>query len=138
MATKNPTFYHAYAPLTQIEKANQLDISVFYAKGGINYYNYQTDPAGYWVSVNPVTVERHAETGFTSIAYGLFSGQGGKVFLKSAARFHANTLKTLAKAVFAEKHAIAEAFDNGGKEAAFPLLRTFKEAAPAPVVAVAS
>lgn len=56
-----------------------LKSEVYYAKGGLNYFSYKTDPRGYWVSVT--IVERtQSDYGATIESFNLF-GSGYREFL---------------------------------------------------------
>lgn len=64
-------------------KSQELKVQVFYAKGGMNYFNYKTEPRGYWVSIQPVNVDRN-ENGVVWESFDMFSGY--KVFLLEVKR----------------------------------------------------
>ncbi|MBO7715738.1 MAG: hypothetical protein J6S85_19405 [Methanobrevibacter sp.] len=57
---------------------NVLEISVYYALGGMNYWTYEKEPRGYWISVSPLTVSGNM------VSYLGFSGT--KKFLNECAR----------------------------------------------------
>ena len=69
-------------------KAHFLEVMVSYDKGGMNYFNYKTDPRGFSVSVKPIW-ESGGSTGFTIM-------EGRRLFLLPAARY---SDKALAQAV---------------------------------------
>ena len=48
--------------------ATHLQVSVFYDKGGVSYFNGQTSPRGFYLSVTPVT------RGNGMISYTMFTG----------------------------------------------------------------
>jgi hypothetical protein len=85
-----------YVPTTALPRANQLKVSVFYSKGGMNYANYKTEPRGYYVAVEPVTVG--AERGFITERHeNLFTNtRSFKVFLTPATRLNRKALAALA------------------------------------------
>lgn len=57
----------------QIENTNKsLKIEVYYHKGGMNYYNYQVEKRGYYLSVCPVEIKR--ENGYSIESFMAFSG----------------------------------------------------------------
>jgi hypothetical protein len=73
----------------KIEGSNkELKIEVYYHKGGINYFNYKTEPRGYWLSMRQVEVERQ-DRGIVIESYGMFSG--AKMFLKEVKRYSQKT-----------------------------------------------
>ena len=41
-----------YIPLSK--ENHFLRVELYYSLGGYNYFTYETDPRGYWVSVSPV------------------------------------------------------------------------------------
>jgi hypothetical protein len=124
------TEYMTYRPLTNTAKANALAVSVYYSKGGINYFNYTTEPRGYYASVNPVTIAGPSTPGgFSSVSYGLFTNNGFKVFLKGTERMSGKTLKALAQQVLGRSADLAAAFDRGEPNAAHDILAGFKDPA---------
>lgn len=65
-----------------------LEVKVYYSKGGLNYFNYKSEPRGYYVSVTPVTnrVEYLQDgTAFRVQEFGCFSGL--KALVKEVKRF---------------------------------------------------
>ena len=77
-----------YIERDDLKGANHLHVSVYYDKGGANYFSGGTIPRGYYVSVTPVT------KGNGMISYAMFTGR--KQFLFETARFSA---KQFARAV---------------------------------------
>jgi len=63
-------------------------VEVYYAKGGINYWNYKTDPRGYWLSMQPMRIE--VGGGFTTSHY--TPTEGYRCFMQEAKRFSASGL----------------------------------------------
>lgn len=86
-------------PTTLLPDANHLKVSVFYDKGGINYFNYKDEARGYWASVNPVTVSTDGP--FTTETYHMVMSNpmSFKVFLAPATRLNRKTLTALANKV---------------------------------------
>lgn len=56
-----------------------IEVSVYYDKGGMNYFTSRTDPRGYWISVSRIT------KGANWVRRTLFEGR--KMFLLEAKRF---------------------------------------------------
>lgn len=67
----------------------KLAITVFYKKGGINYFNYETEPSGFYVSVSPFTENGDFRT--------FEMGSGLKGLLEQADRFNRKKLAKFAK-----------------------------------------
>lgn len=61
---------------------NNLCVELYYNLGGINYFNYKTEPRGYYLSVKPV--ERTTKDGYITESYAMFSGV--KQLVKEVAR----------------------------------------------------
>ena len=70
-----------YVERGDLKGATHLEVSVYYTKGGANYFSGGTTPRGYYLSVRPVT-KRNNTTSFN-----LFSGRSR--FLFETARFTA-------------------------------------------------
>ncbi|WMM74439.1 hypothetical protein RCF27_09225 [Rhodococcus pyridinivorans] len=76
-----------------IDGYDKLRVSLHYSKGGTNWANGKTEPRGYYVSLQPVSI---AETQWgMSESCTLFSDHGGKVFLEGTSRFSAAKILTL-------------------------------------------
>jgi hypothetical protein len=67
-----------YTKIEGTEKS-YLKTEVYYAKGGLNYFSYKTDPRGYWVSVKVVEREEQ-ERGIVIESFMMFGG-GYREFL---------------------------------------------------------
>jgi hypothetical protein len=65
-----------------------LEVSVFYSKGGSNWFNGKNEPRGYYLSVTPQTVEIEDGRKYTRTRL----GAGFKSFLLEAKRFSQKTL----------------------------------------------
>jgi hypothetical protein len=57
-----------YVERGDLKGANNLEINVYYTKGGMSYFSGQKSPRGYYLSVRPVTL------GNGTVSYHLFSG----------------------------------------------------------------
>jgi hypothetical protein len=57
-----------YIERGDLKGANNLEVSVYYYKGGTSGFTGRTSPRGYYLSVRPVTLERNM------ISFALFSG----------------------------------------------------------------
>jgi len=70
-----------YIERSDLKGATHLEVSVYYTKGGANYFSGGTTPRGYYVSVTPVT------KGNGTISFTMFSGR--KQLLFETARYSA-------------------------------------------------
>lgn len=62
----------------------ELEISLYYDLGGMNYFTYKEEPRGYYLSISPVEVER-TEDGRIQSVTSIF-GQGYKKLLVEVKR----------------------------------------------------
>lgn len=69
-----------YEPIEGTNK--ELKITVYYAKGGVNYFTGKAEKRGYWLSVTPVEIRQGV--GYQSESYMAFSGY--KQFLLEVGR----------------------------------------------------
>ena len=62
----NPIFVE-YLPLEDNPKATHLKVQLYYDLGGYNYFTYNAEPRGYYMSASPVCHSEHCEsyTAFT-------------------------------------------------------------------------
>lgn len=74
------------------EGKNRLQLSLYYSKGGANYFTGTSEARGFYASVTPVTLDGHW------ISTSAFSGF--KKLVKEAGRFSANILPTLEAQAF--------------------------------------
>lgn len=86
-----------YIERSDINGATHLEISVYYTKGGANYFSGGTIRRGYYISVMPVT------KGNDMVSFELFSGR--KRLLFETARY---TAKQFGRAVELAKNVEAE------------------------------
>lgn len=70
-------------PITGNSEVNVIEVEFYFSKGGINYFNYQNEPRGYYLSVCPYKVSFDGH--FKSKCYGAFSGL--KALLEQSTRF---------------------------------------------------
>ena len=70
-----------YIERDDLKNASHLEVSVYYNKGGTNYFSGGTIPRGYYISVTPVT------KGNGMISYTMFTGH--KHLLLETSRFSA-------------------------------------------------
>lgn len=66
------------------ENGQELQIDVYYNKGGMNYFTSRVEKRGFYISVCPVQVTKH-ENGLRSVAYTAFTGV--KLLLLEVNRF---------------------------------------------------
>ncbi|MDI4654227.1 MULTISPECIES: hypothetical protein [Pseudoalteromonas] len=78
-------------PVTGNSDVNVIEVELYFAKGGINYFNYKNEARGYYVSVCPYKVTH--EGGYKSKAYSAFAGV--KTLLLEASRFGQKKFETL-------------------------------------------
>lgn len=71
-----------------------IEVSVYYSKGGLNYFHGGSDARGYYISVTPKTIEVTAGSPFTSERTMLMSGF--KKHVRAADRFSAKALDEVA------------------------------------------
>lgn len=86
-------------PTTLLPDANHLKVSVFYDKGGLNYFNYKDEARGYWASVNPITYKVDGPFAVETYHAVMTNAMSFKVFLAPATRLNRRTLKALADKV---------------------------------------
>jgi len=77
-----------YIERSDLKDATHLEVSVYYTKGGANYFSGGTIRRGYYLSVTPVTKNDR------TVSFTMFSGR--KQFLLETARY---TAKQFAHAV---------------------------------------
>lgn len=87
-----------YVPASGPEGINRVKISVYYSKGGINYYNYKQEPSAIWASITAMEVK--SENGFKCEKYTL--GKGLKVNLEPATRLNRKNVEAAFQRVLAE------------------------------------
>ena len=68
-----------------------IDVSLYYDKGGQNWYSSRIEPRGYWVSIQPVKKE-FRDYGYINQCN---PRDGARVFIKEVSRFSAKTLNEL-------------------------------------------
>jgi hypothetical protein len=83
-----------------------IEVSVYYSKGGLNYFHGGSDPRGYYLSVTPKTIEVTEGSPFRCERTMLMSGF--KKFVREAARFSDKALNEVA-AQAAESRELVEA-----------------------------
>ena len=69
----------SYIERNDLKDASHLQVSVYYTKGGANYFSGGTIPRGYYISVTPVT------KGNGMVRYTMFTGR--KHLLLQTARY---------------------------------------------------
>lgn len=74
------------------QETMKVEVSVSFQQGGLNYFNYKTEPKGYYFSVTPV---EHKGNGIRSFVL----GSGVKVLMESAKRFSQKRLCELSQTV---------------------------------------
>ena len=58
-----------YIERSDLKDATHLEVSVYYTKGGANYFSGGTNPRGYYLSVKPVTKSEN------SVSFVMFTGR---------------------------------------------------------------
>jgi hypothetical protein len=69
--------------------ATHVEVSIYYSKGGMNYFTGNNEARGLYLSVTPVSLTTH-EGGFKSRSFKAFSGV--KQHIKSMGRFNEKVL----------------------------------------------
>lgn len=80
---------------------NALEISVYYSKGGMNYWNGKNEEGGAYVSVKGVKVSNEGYFRSVSFMFGGGSPADGKVLVKEMKRNNRKSIKALSEKVFA-------------------------------------
>jgi hypothetical protein len=78
-------------PILNNEKANVLEVELYYSKGGINYFTSCNERRGFYVSVSPYQIRKY-DIG-SSRGYTAFTGI--KQFIKEKVKFSQKDLDTL-------------------------------------------
>lgn len=78
------------------DRINAIKARVYYSKGGVNYFTYDREPAGYYFGLTPIYQEK---TGTGYISESCLLGSGYKVHIEAADRFSAKKLKQYADTV---------------------------------------
>lgn len=110
--TKTPPRYRVDIPSTRTP--NLVDrsatdgepftrVEVYHAAGGMNYFNYKTEPRGIYLSVTPVRISEHV------VSFGL--GDGRKWLVEETTRLNSKKVKAEADRLLPQAQAIADAFD---------------------------
>jgi len=86
-----------YIERSDLKDATHLEVSVYYTKGGANYFSGGTNPRGYYLSVKPVTKSEN------SVSFVMFTGRSK--FLLETNRY---SDKQFAKAVEMSRDARTE------------------------------
>ena len=60
--------HERYIERGDLKGATHLEVSVYYTKGGVNYFSGNTNPRGYYLSVRPV------KRGNNMVSFDLLSG----------------------------------------------------------------
>ena len=85
-----------FIPVANPNKAcTHLRVSVFYSKGGMNYFNYNKEPSGFFLSVSPVALEDNA----WGKAWTTVLTKGFKSLIEGAGRFSQKKLEAHFQAV---------------------------------------
>ena len=79
-------------------EVTDLKISVYYSKGGINYFNYKQEPSAIWASISPVKREQRDGIGFEQFVL----GKGIKVNFEAAERLNRKKVEAAFQRVLAE------------------------------------
>ena len=83
-----------------VDRINAIKVRVYHSKGGMNYFTYEREPAGYYFGLTPIYREI-SENGLTCESCLL--GSGYKVHVEAGERFNAKKLKELAATVMQRK-----------------------------------
>lgn len=92
MKTKNNRRIATSLPVNKpTEETTHILVSLFYSKGGPNFFTAQFDRKGYYVSVSPVKEEN--QNGYSTVTCVL--GTGCKLLIEESARFNHKRLESL-------------------------------------------
>lgn len=87
MEARAREFDFYYFPKEKLKGGNAIKISVYYDMGGMNYFQGQTEPRGYYFSFGTVDKGDHHES---QMAF-----SGSKILIQEANKYSPNTLKKL-------------------------------------------
>lgn len=87
-----------YIPAQGKDGVNNIKVTVYYSKGGINYFNYKEEPSAIWAGITPMEVT--SSNGMSTEKYGL--GKGLKVNLEAATRLNRKNVEKAFERVLAE------------------------------------
>ncbi len=74
------------------KRFKHVKMTVYYSKGGYNYFTSETNRRGYYVSITPVTIH-FRDSGFMSEESVLMGGDsGGKLLIEETTRFNAKKM----------------------------------------------
>lgn len=103
-----------------IEKFNELKISITYTLGGRNYFTGSTNPRGYKIFLKPVSRSGCVES---SILLGSGNSSGYYISIESASRFNARRLEELAKKFDDKVEVILDCFESENKGKMFLIVK---------------
>lgn len=93
---------------------------LYYAMGGINYFNYKTEPRGIYFSISAVKIE--LRDGMRIESFMMFGNKGRKTLLLPLERKSAKQLEKLAALIAAKVAEIVELYKTD-EDAAFAQVR---------------
>lgn len=73
-------------------KANTLQVSLYYSKGGMNYFTGVNEPRGIWLSVTPYEITEYEWGGRSK---GVVAFSGVKTLIKETKRFNQKELDSI-------------------------------------------
>jgi len=79
MSKQRRTLLNIAVKATNGGSVNRINVDLFYSKGGMNYFSYNEEKRGYWVSVTPQEVRGQF---VTTTAF-----SGNKMLIEEAKRF---------------------------------------------------
>ena len=97
MARTLPARFKRNIPVTTVPDATHVQLSVYFASGGINYATYKTERKGIYLSFQPMKIS--TDTTFTTERFMAFSGV--KLLLAETARMNRKATEAQADRIFA-------------------------------------
>ena len=115
--------YNLTKPLENVvDDLDEVRVSLYHTTGGINYYSYKNEKAGWYLSFSPVHVER--SDAFESQRTILFHERAFKMFCNESKRFSAQRLEKLSKILDEHIDLIVELYDNKEDEMLYQLIQS--------------
>ena len=98
--------------------ANHLKLTVFYTKGGLNYFNYKNEPGGYYFSARPVEVDTSGPFKTEKYTMIVSNKTAFKTLLGGGARFNRKTLDALWAKILPEVASLTGLISGGARDLA--------------------
>lgn len=119
MATKTSRRIKTQLPRTgpgMTDNANTVELDVYYAEGGLNYFSGGREPRGIYVSALPVEVRREGD--FTTTSFMVGTNGGFRVLVKPLPRFNNKVLAEAAATLAPSADRVADLLAAGDRSGA--------------------